>query len=259
MKFSRSIVSRLLAGCVVLASASIAQQSEDNPDVTFVRANTAFENRDFVEAERLYRKLITSGQVAEDVFFNLGNSVARQGRDGEAALWFHRARVLDPRMPEANQNLAFLEKKHGLLKVERDGLEAFLQAIKPSEITAVIAIGWWIFGLALAATIVIRRLRDWRPLMIIVALFGLGLALAAMWGEKKRTADLAIENFGIIIGEGVAARTAPGPNAEEVISLPPGSEVEILQKRGPTTYVSIPGELRGFVDSEHVKQIWPID
>ena len=98
----------------------------DQRDVLFAQGNAAFQSGNFAAAESEYRKLIQSGEVSEDVFFNLGNAIYRQNRPGEAALWFQRARVFDPRMTEANQNLTFLQKTHGYLEIERKPLDRAL-------------------------------------------------------------------------------------------------------------------------------------
>ena len=237
---------------------AVASQA-DQRDVLFAQGNAAFQSGKFAAAESEYRKLIQAGKVSEDVFFNLGNAIFRQNRPGEAALWFQRARVFDPRMTEANQNLTFLQKTHGYLEIERKPLDAFLFNRKPTELTIYAWIGAWVFLLSLAAMIIIRKLRDWRPLLIIISLFGLSLAIAAIWAGSRRSDTLAIEKFAVVKGGNVSALTAPAPGAEAVIALPPGSEVRILQDRGPWKYVDIPGELRGWVDSKSVAAIWPLE
>ncbi len=234
---------------------SLAAQDRE---AVFAQANAEFENGDFAAAESSYRKLVEDGEISEDLFFNLGNAIYRQNRPGEAALWFQRSRVLDPRMPEANQNLRFLQKTTGFLNIEREPLDAFLFQRKPSELVFLASLGAWVFLLSLTAIFVIRKLRDWRPLMIIIAIFGFALGAAALWAGRQRAENLAIEHFAIVVGEDVSALTAPAPGSEAVISLPQGSEVRIIQDRGPWKYVHIPGDLRGWVNAEDAIAIWPV-
>jgi predicted O-linked N-acetylglucosamine transferase (SPINDLY family) len=80
------------------------------------------------EAETSYRQLI--GQAGDDPLLhdNLGVTLARQGRIGEAIPCFQQALRLDPHYPPARNNLVRALLETGELKAAADTCEAFLRA-----------------------------------------------------------------------------------------------------------------------------------
>jgi len=168
----------------------VAQQGAR--DSAFERANVAFEQGDFTAAEKEYRRLVEAGHASEQLFFNLGNAVYRQDRLGEAALWFQRALVLDPRMPEARQNLRVLKHRAGYLEFEPEGIDAVLAQVARGELVALSTAGLWLALLLGAGLLVFRKFRDWRPFLLI--LIGL-LPSAFFFISRDVYATIVFHNF----------------------------------------------------------------
>lgn len=238
--------------CVIACAAFAVSALADDPDVSFISGNQAYEDGRFAEAEKIYRSLTESGQVSEDLFLNLGNALYRLDRPGEAALWYRRALEIAPRFSEARQNLRVIRNQTGYHEFEHKGADAWLARLSPGEIVAILSVGAWIALLTVTGALVIRRLRDWRPLLYITAGFAAAIAFAAAWGLRRQAAVVDTNDLAVIISRDAAALTGPVPEAEKVVDLPPGSEVQILQQRGPWTYIGIPRDLRGWVRSDAV-------
>lgn len=226
---------------------------------TYSSANRDFENGNFQEAETKYRSLIQKDLASADLYFNLGSTLYRLDRPGEAALWYRRAIVLDPGLSEAAQSLAFLQKKTGYLEFAESDFAKFIRALSPQVWTWIFSLCFWLFGIFLATAILIPRARRFRPLLITFAVFGLLLGIFAYQAGRFRDRHLAIDNFATVTDNSISARTAPVPDSAEVIALPPGSEVRITQNDGPWLYVDVPGELRGWVRAEEVAPVWPVE
>lgn len=242
---------RLAFTLLVLATA-ISVAFADDPDVAFMGGNRAYEDGRFADAEKVYRSLTEAGQVSEDLFLNLGNALYRLDRPGEAALWYRRALEIAPRYPEARQNLRVIKNRAGFHEFDHKGIDAWLARLSPGEIIAIISLGAWVALLAVTGALVIRRLRDWRPLLYITAGFAAALAIAAAWGLRRQATVVDRDDLAVVIADDASALAGPLPDAEKVVDLPPGSEVQILQQRGPWTYVGIPQDLRGWVRSDAV-------
>ena len=83
-------------------------QSQNNPDDLFERAQAAEEVGDVAEAERLYRILMNSDPTDASAPFNLGNVLRADGRYVEAEAALRAATRVDPTFADAWYNLSDL-------------------------------------------------------------------------------------------------------------------------------------------------------
>lgn len=231
---------------------------ESSPDAAFAAAVRDFENGDLESARDGFRALADAGHVAGDLFFNLGATAHRLDRPGEAMLWFRRALLADGHMPEARQSAEHLRSRIGPLEFATTPFQSFLRRIPDAWLTWFATLAGWAFPFALAGALLFAPSRPRRAWMTVLAIAALLLAIAAFWGRSHRRAHLAAENFATVTAPEAAALAAPVPGAKEVIALPPGSEVRIVQQSGPWIYADIPGDLRGWIEAESIEALWPL-
>lgn len=74
-------------------------------DVTFERANRAYQDENYSEAVTLYEQLVADGVVDGAVFFNLGNAYFRSDKLAAAIANYERVLQIDPNFTSAEQNL----------------------------------------------------------------------------------------------------------------------------------------------------------
>jgi len=247
-----------LVVAVLLVTAPFPAVAQVTPN-DFDRANQLFAREKYSEAAGAYRHLVESGFASGPLFFNLATSLARADRTGEAILWFRRTLVLAPSMPEPRQSLAFLRAQTGMLEFAESNWAAFLRERDPATLRWAVSVSAWLSVLLLTAGISVKSLRSLRPPLFSAAGTCLVLAVALGMAAHHRHTRFSVVNFATVIGEQAVARTAPAPGAEPVIELPPGSEVRILRAAGPSTYVHIPGDLRGWVRSAEIEPVWPLE
>lgn len=77
---------------------------------TFNSANTHYQNQDYAAAIQDYERLIASGVVAEEVFYNLGNAFHHAGDPGAAIANYERVLHLNPNHLLARENLGLVLK-----------------------------------------------------------------------------------------------------------------------------------------------------
>lgn len=247
----------LLLGALLAVSVSRSGEATGRDEV-FASANADFGAGDFDEAATRYQSLVEQGLASPDLYYNLGTAKFRQGETGAAVLWMRRARILDPGLPEARQNLEFLRQRLGLLEFSESGIDRALRTLPAATSSWVATLAFWGAALALAAAFSVARLRPNRSGLVTLAILLLLLATVAWRLGVRRETRLAEENFATVISSGASALTSPAPSAKPVIELPPGSEVRILQEDGPWRYVDIPGNLRGWIRAEAAEPNWPI-
>lgn len=257
-----SLCNRLiLAGLAAFLFAGFApvSLSAQEPAVLFITANTAYENGDYATAESNYRQIAEQYRnVSPDVFYNLGNSLFRLGRPGEAMLWYQRVLVLQPDHPEVQQNLKFLRSQIAFLEFEATGLDSWWLRFTANQLGGMGFAALWIALICLVTMVVIRSWRTWRPVFLLAAVCFLVIAGFFLWGFRARMTRLAVENRAIVTAPDVSALTSPLADAKPVIELPPGSELRMVEDRGPWVRVEIPGNIRGWLRAESLQRIWPL-
>jgi tetratricopeptide (TPR) repeat protein len=87
--------------------------SRHNPDDLFEQAQSAEEDGDIAEAERLYRTLMKSDPTDASAPFNLGNMLRADGRNVEAEAALRVATRVDPTFADAWYNLGDLLDEQG--------------------------------------------------------------------------------------------------------------------------------------------------
>jgi hypothetical protein len=62
-------------------------------------------------------------------------------------------------------------------------------------------------------------------------------------------------SLAIVTGKKIEARLATAENANSVLALPPGSELNILSKRGDWIYTALPNDLRGWIPADSAEPV----
>ncbi len=245
-----------IAGSLLCADPLHAQDAEI--DSRYESANSKYDADDFKAAAVIYETLVNDQAFSSDLFFNLGNARYRLGDLGEAALNFHRALVFEPAMAEARQNLTVIEDQTGALIIENEDLDAWIAKLSPAFFAITSSVFLWLAVLAFVIACCVRRSRPWLPALIIITVLSLGLLTTSRYAEHVWENRLSSRNYAVVTAMNVSARVNAVPDAAEVIALPPGSVVRILERRGPWRFVAIPGNLRGWLHTDHARAVWPI-
>lgn len=184
---------------------------------------------------------------------------------GQASIWYRRALALDPWLPEAQQNLRYVQGQLGFHWFEPDGKVAQLLARTPrwqwrtafftSAWLAAISLVWLVWFMP-------RQGRRW-PLVTLLCLGTfLTIGFGIFWLMKVRQPAPFVVRLVNIVSPESAARSAPAEAAGMVIPLKPGSELLPIREEGFWTYVEIPGgdaahPTRGWVRTTTVEKLWP--
>ncbi|MEM1297427.1 MAG: tetratricopeptide repeat protein [Verrucomicrobiota bacterium] len=225
-------------------------------DTRFAEANRLYEVEEFEQARDLYRELATE-HLSQEVFFNLGNTLFRLGKLGEACLWYRRALFLEPGMAEATVNLRLLHRKLGFLRFKPTGIDRFVSSLTGSTWSLIIVLGLWLFALGLAALLILRPKQPLGGIVLALTISGGLIAILAGSANYLHQERLNPSSLGIVVQNDVVAIDGPFPDGNAVITLPPGSEVRMKAKRDEWIFVHLPGENAGWVEKESVQPFWP--
>jgi len=242
-------LSYIVALLAFMIGASIASAQAT---AQFAKANQEFAGGDFNAAIGDYEELVRSGQDTPNLFYNLGNAYFRKKDFGRAILNYERALALDPHHPEAQANLRIARDEARALEFVPTKLEQVLAYATPSQYAITAAIGFWVCLFCVAFLIFSQRRRRSLIALSILSLSILAVAVFATW-ELSRGKNGA--GWAIVTTENADARLATADNANRVLSLPAGSEIQILSERGDWIYAALPNNLRGWLPLKSAEQV----
>lgn len=210
----------------------------------FLAAGRAYDEGRMSEAVRLYEGLIRGGVASMEVFFNLGNAEARDGRLGAAVLNFRKAWRLAPRDPDIAANLHLALRATGASEADLSGAELVFTRLSEREWAVAAISAWWAAGLLVSLA---RLFRIRRRLLLGFGALAAAVTVAAVLGLWTwRGFDRAPEL--VVLNDTQNALRAPQISATPHFSLPEGSLVRARERQGEWVRVSY-GQLSGWIRS----------
>ena len=235
-------------------------RGEDTAKLTYRQADQAWAAGKYRVALDFYTNATPGEPLGADLLDNIGNCHYQLGEPGQAALFYHRALIEDPRHPEAGQNLRFLERTQGSIVIVRRPYEHLLGKLRRGSFRTALIAGAWTLGLSIlgifALTSKLGRLASWTGLA-----GGIGLTTAAAIAVAWYPDDAefaALEDRGIVTAsQRIPALTEASAAGKSVIEAPPGSLCRILAPRGTWTYVEFANKVRAWLPSDQIAPLVP--
>lgn len=218
----------------------------------FSNANAKYAAGNFKEAIAQYEELARAGETSAALFYNLGNAYYRADDLGRAILNYERALALEPHHPEAEANLRQVRDKARALELKRRPLDRLTSQITATQLSVTAAISFWLAAFALAALFFARRRPAALTAVMIVSVLLLAGAIYSLYSLETGTHGNALA---IITAKSTDARLATADNAGTVLTLPPGSQVQILSTRGDWSYAALPNDLRGWIPAANAERV----
>ena len=218
----------------------------------FARANQEYASGDFKAAVSDYEELVRAGQDTPNLFYNLGNAYFRKRDFGRSILNYERALALDPHHPEAQANLRIARDEARALELTPTKMQRWLGIANVDHYAIAAAITFWICVFCIVALIFNRRMRGGLIALSFLSLSIFVITVFAAWelSSTKNGAGLAI-----VTVESADARLATADNANRVLTLPAGSEIQILSQRGDWIYAALPNDLRGWIAAKSAEEV----
>jgi tetratricopeptide (TPR) repeat protein len=240
------IVLSLLAGAL-FASLAVAQT-----DAQFAKANEEFAAGRFQEAIDNYEALVGSGKWSVNLFYDLGNAYFRANDFGRAILNYERTLALDPHHPEASANLRIVRDEARALELAQNAPERFLRVLSVNQYTIIAVIAFWVGAFGIAWLIFAKRRTAGLITLSLLSLLIFAISAAAsVWIDRGSKGSA----LAIVTNKEVEARVATADNANTVLVLPAGSEIQILSKRGEWIYAGLPNGLRGWISAKDAERV----
>ena len=225
-----------------------------SPDSSlFLRANEAYQNKDFATAVQYYTEIVNQGNEGAILFYNLGNSYYKTGEKAKAILWYERALILDPRNDDIRHNLLFVNQKL-TDKIDRIP-ELFISKLWDNISKSMTSRHWAIvsiifsFLLFFVITFIILSKRQWVRItsfffsIIIAILLIFSILFANKESKRSRKAPEAI-----IMESVVTTKNTPTANGSDLFVIHEGLKVTITDRVGEWCEIKIPNGEKGWVE-----------
>ena len=235
---------------VVMIALPFTARAADDFKKEFEEANGLYDHGKYEEAKKLYDSAILAGHYSPELFYNLGNTEFRLDKPGEAILNYERAQSLSPANPEIQANLAYARGQTGARIAERDWRDGVIMNIGANSYSWLAATAAWLVIFVMGA--LCFKPRSHRASLTLAALCGvavLGYSVFAIHHLEKNDA------LAIVMAKTTEARYAPADNSTLAATLPVGSRVWILERRGPWVYCKLPDNNKAWVPAGSIERV----
>lgn len=225
------------------------------PAESFNQGNQSFARNDYAAAITSYAQALV-GAPHPAVHYNLGNACFKNGQIGRAIIEYQRARFLDPRDSDAQNNLRFARSYRVDKNLTVPGpvshlLDRAFHWLSPREAALMAALGFGLCALFLSLFIVLSRSSLLVAGIIALLPFLYGTITAAVW-QGYRDSRPAV----VVVSE-ANARSGPGDDYKDIVLIHDGTEVAVKENRGDWLLVQLPGGAGGWVRKESMETVFP--
>jgi tetratricopeptide (TPR) repeat protein len=215
----------------------------------FADGVAAYQKNDFAQARALFA--VAEGKaVSAPLEYNFGNACFQAGDYGAAVLHYLRALALNPRDPDAQQNLALARRTANITVADPTRLENFADLLNTHSWAWVAAIaGWAAIYLAF-----LPRLYRWRgamPWLLCATTAVIALAaIAGFYGAQTHARD------GVVLRADTPVKLSPTENSPAIGTLQSGEVAQILEEHGGYFKVQPASGQPGWVDGTNYSPVW---
>ncbi len=222
-------------------------------ETLFLEGNAFYENGEYVNAEKAYKKILPYGIENPLVYYNLGNACFKQNKIGEAILYYERALRIVPNDGDILDNLVYVNKQiYDKIEIPEESPPLkFLIRLHHffSLETQLVMILLFLYLLSLTGTYFFLRKRrgketDFSSISLALLAFLLLLLLLSAGIKIYQTEYV---DYGIVLMEKVDVLSGPGETNAILFPMHEGLKVRIREERGEWFQISLPNGLNGWV------------
>jgi tetratricopeptide (TPR) repeat protein len=223
-------------------------------------AQTAYQQGKYKDAIEKWLNAGPYEQLTAPTLFNIGNACYRAGSQGHAALYYRRALLADPTLPEAQQNLRFLERKFGALTVKRPEYQYTLTKIPEVWFTNILLASFWAIAIAFLIFPATHRGSRLRIAAIIAFIFCPILALGSALARHYYPDDSIFAPYAeqaVVVADKTTVYADASRTSGQVIEVPAGSLCRIIRQSDRWVYIAFASQTRGWVPVESIEPLIP--
>jgi tetratricopeptide (TPR) repeat protein len=252
------VLTKFILAVLLVFIVSYTKANENNQ--TLDSANSEYAKGNYENAIGLYESIINKGEVAPELYFNLGNAYYKTNKIGYAILYYERAKKLDPNDGDIATNLK-LANQRTEDKIEAapilfltEWLDTLVQLMTEkgwstvcilSFIMALVLLGLYI----LTTNSILKKIGFFGGILLIFT----GIFLFFIAKHKYNLSKYGGE--AIITSVSVTANSSPNEKGTKLFVLHEGTKVSITQEDESWTEIKIANGDVGWVKSKSLTAI----
>lgn len=244
----RALVTAVISAILFCFTFAVKAAGDFKAD--FEQANQLYDHGKFSDAEKLYDSIVANRHYSPELFYNFGNTEFRLEKYGLAVLNYERALALSPNHPEIKANLAYVRDQSGAKVAPVDWRDRIVADLDINVYSWIAVGAAWVAIFSLAVIFLKFRTDNlWPWLTSFCGLVVFAYTAFAVYHLRQDAAAA------IVTSKAIEAHYAPADNSPLAASLPLGSRVVILERRGPWIYCELPDNNRGWVAADAIERI----
>lgn len=223
-------------------------------------ANKAYTDGEFQKAVDQYEKLVKSGLIAAELYYNLGNAYYRTGDYKSAILNYERAKKLDPNNENIDINLEFCQKfVQDKIEVAPkfflvNWLHAFLN-IFSSKGWALISIFTFISFLCLVLLFLFTRSIMFRKISFYFGILSFFISFISFFASYKQDQILSKHKTAIVFSQSVSVKSSPNESGTVLFIIHEGLKVSITDSSEGWKEIKLDDGKVGWLPNESIVEI----
>ena len=186
-----------------------------------------------------------------DVLYNLGNSYARAGKPGLAALNYERAALLAPNDPDIEANLNYVRALSKLPPLQTTRFARLVQFAGPSASAWIGVAGVLIAGFVLLAAKMSLRYRWGQALAALLGVTMIGVPVCNALLQRQRLSEA------VVIVKSAPVRATPALMGDALFELPEAEMVGMLAVHEDFILVRTRAGVGGWVSNADLAAVVP--
>jgi tetratricopeptide (TPR) repeat protein len=220
-----------------------------DPAQAFATGVAAYEKNDLGNARAIFAGAEAKA-VSAPLEYNFGNACFQSGDYGAAVLHYLRALALNPRDPDARQNLALTRRTANITTADPTRLENFADLLSLNSWAWLTMVAGWA-AVYLAFLPKLYRWRGAAPWLLCATAAVLAIAAAAgYWGAQSHVRD------GVVLRADTPIKLSPTPDSPAIGTLPAGVVAQTLDEHGGYFKVQAANGQPGWVDGANYSPVW---
>lgn len=242
------------------ASADDSTQGQDAQSI-FSGANQAYLDGNFDKSIAAYQKVLQTGVVHPDLYYNLANAYYRSGHMGLAVLFYEKALALNPADQAAQSNLAIVRKEllDKVVMPDKNAVgeplwHGFLRGLDLEMLTWTFLVLW----ILVFAVLITRRLMSNSPLRRIMFWVNVPLICVMLTFSVLLFSRIYIQekvHHGIIVTDTAPLKEGPGRSTAVLMEIHAGLKVRLLNEVDDYMRVRLANGVEGFVLQKQLGRI----
>ncbi len=218
---------------IILFALNTNVLAQSNDDYALLKqANQDYSSGKYQDAVDKYQKLVNTGIVAGELYYNLANSYYRVGNYKSAILYYEKAKLLLPDNEAIENNL---KESRKYVKDKIEPIPEFflitwmnsLTNIFSEKIWSVISIIFFVLFLFTVIIFLYSKVLILRKLSVYVGALSFLFTFLSFFGASQQYKKIHNRKYGIVFSPSVTVKSAPNENGTELFIIHEGLKVKI--------------------------------